>query len=85
MYMRVWPIWVCAVVAVVLCVAALPAQAKGEAGTTKRYPPSNSENIYSNSKLPACQRDFDPYKVSRSFLKKCGENYCMPTSRRYLG
>ena len=68
---RRWTFFLGAVMVLVFSVGALPVQARGEAGTTKRYPPSNTGNIYSNSKLPACQRSFDPYKVPRSFLKKC--------------
>ena len=56
----------------VLLFTALPRQAKSETGTTRLYPPNNTGNIYSTSKLPDCQRSFDPYKVPRSFLKKCG-------------
>lgn len=73
MCVRVRLIWVFAVVVAILCVAALPTQAKGKAGTTKRYSPnSDSGSMYSTSNLLACQRSFDPYKVPRSFLKKCG-------------
>ncbi len=72
MHTKAWSIRICTVVAALLCAAALSTQAKGESGTTKRYPPSSSGSMYSNSKLPACQRDFDPYKMPRSFLKKCG-------------
>ena len=69
---RVRLLWIFAVVSV-LCVVALPAQAKGEAGSTTRSNPDTIDgSIYSTSSLPACQRSFDVHKVSRSFLKKCG-------------
>ena len=72
MYVRAWVPWVFAVVVSIIFLVALPVQAKGQASTMRLAPAKEPGNMYSNSKLPACQRSFDPYKVPRSFLKKCG-------------
>lgn len=73
MNVRARLIWVFAVVASILFLAVLPTQAKGQSGTTRHHSPNTIDGrIYSTSNLPACQRSFNVFKVSRSFLKKCG-------------
>ena len=72
MFVRVWLHRVCAVVVLGLLLSAFSVQAKGQSSTMRFAPSKEPGSVYSTSKLPVCQRSFDPYKVPRSFLKKCG-------------